>query len=628
MGIRKRVNGRVRIAVFSAAGLAIVLAALLWLVPMLRGQPEGWTVMVYMVGSDLESAHGLAGRDLREMAGALNADTRLIVMTDGVSDWADSPADGTCRIWRLEGQTHTLLGTHEGAMSDPAALRALLTAALPEAKGPTALILWDHGYGPMEGFGNALRSDDRRLTLSELTAALAQSGCREQPLSLIGFDACMMAGCETALALRPYAGWLLASQETEPPEGWDYGFLRGLKPGTGPRALGESVIRAYADFYRELYRDYPDLRQPCTLSLTDLGRMDDLPEAAAGLFRALETDLLEGRYRDVGSLRLHAWGFGRSTTFTEYDLIDLRRLAESCTGHPGEASAVTAALDRCVAAVGGDVSGATGLSVWFPQHGGQRSAGWLDSLAFLPLPEDWKRFIRTYEEALKTQGPAYEHTARTVPEDGVYALELSDEEARDYVRAEYNVLEGDPETGLTLLCRSGACSLEGNLLTADFRGKILTVTAEGKTLPLISAWVQEDGGTAYCQSYALDSGNGNRAIRIRIEQNTRTGEWEALSAFPLTGEMTTGRQELRMNEIHSLWVPNYIYMPVRGADDRLLPWNQWVSMGFGGEELSLEHGFTVGETPLPPDLGPCWLQIVVWDAYDRRYASELIPIPD
>ena len=632
-------SGKVKVIGILAAGLAVlaaVFAVIRWGLPALPGrQGAGWTVMVYMVGSDLEADHGLATRDLEEMTAALRPDTRLFVMTDGVSGWADSPADGLCRVWQIEGEAHTLRGSFEGSMGDPAALSCLLSAGLGEAEGRrTALILWDHGYGPMEGFGKDLRHrEDLRLTLPELARALEESGCRTRPLSLVGFDACLMAGCETAAALRPYTRWLLASQETEPPEGWDYAFLRELTPETGPEQAADAAIRAFTDFYRRTYEEYPSCRQPYTLSLTDLDGLDALLQASAGLFRALEADIRASRFRDVSALRFRTWGFGRGTTVTQFDLVDLGALAEACGDHPAEAAAVREALARCVPARGGSEAAAHGLSVYFPHYGSRRDAEWSAGLQAMALPEDWTRFIAAYREAMETEGPDYRHTARTVAEDGRYGMALSDEEVRDFARAGFYVLEGDPEEGLALLCMDGSYTLEGNLVTVPFRNRILTITADGVTAPLLSAWIQEDGEIACYQSYAMAAFADwetfkvdTVALQMRIERDRKTGGWTVLSAFSLEDELVSGRQEIRLEEAYELTLPYSVYHPARDGDGRLLPLAQWPSEYLRTESLLVEEGFTVGETPLPAGRGPFWLQVVVRDVYNRQYASELIPI--
>ena len=634
MESKRKLTKKYLLLAVCALALTAVLVVFLWMLPSRSG--EGWTVMVYMVGSDLETEHNLASRDLEEMAGALSPDTKLFVMAEGIISWEDSPNDGTCRIWEVNIAGHTLLGSYTGSMGNPAALQSLLSVGLNDAKGHAALILWDHGYGPMEGFGNDLRSEgDRRLTLSDLADALRNSGCGDRPLSLIGFDACLMAGCETALALRPYAQWMLASQETEPPEGWDYSFLRHLKPGTDPQGAGNAVIHAFVTHYEKLYADFPDAWQPYTLSLTDLRKLEPLEKAVSGLFRVMETDIEENRYRDVGALRLRAWGFGRSTTSTEFDLIDLRELAEACKDHPAEASAVITALNQCVVTHGGSEAMAHGLSVYFPQYSAAKNPDWDRHLDTLPLPEDWRHFLYAYTDALASQGPAYDHTARTVTEGGQYALELSDDERRDLVRAGYYVLKGDPEEGQMLICARGAYSLDGNRLTVPFGNRILTATADGKTLPLVSIWRQEDDQSAFYQSYALavqvDEAHDTatpKAIRIRVEQDKKTGVWSVRSAFSLDADVVTGRQEYALDKAQFLQMSYTYYLPLRDPAGRLLPYSRWEYVGaeWPLPELNIRKGFTVAETDLPPDDGPYWLQIVVWDAYNQSYGSELIPI--
>ena len=631
MGHQKPRIRRGRLIAISAVGLVAVLVSVFCFLPIFRpaAQAGGWTVMVYMMGSDLEADYGLASRDLKEMTDSLQGDTRLLVMTDGVSDWADSPTDGICRIWQLKKTGRQLVGTFSGSMGDPAALRSFLSVGLKEAQNQTALILWDHGYGPLEGFGKDLRDEtDRRLTLSELGQALRESGCTDRPLSLIGFDACLMAGCETAFSLQPYAEWLLASQETEPPEGWDYSFLQNLTSAVSPESLGKAIIHAYSSFYQKQYAAFPQCRQPYTLSLTNLAGLEPLKQAAAAFLNCLNEDLQKDQYPAVSRLRMNSWGFGRIMTSTEFDLIDLWELAASSLEHSTEAAAVHKALEGCVAAAGGSESAAHGLSLYFPQFGADNRPGWMDSVSLLSLPDSWKAFIHAYETALITYGPTYRHTARVNTENGRFALELSDEEVRDFVRAGYYILEGTPEEGLAMICGNGSYSLEGNLLTVPFHHQVISMTAKGKTFPLVSYWRQESREAAFYQSYAVAIHQlSSVPVRIRIEQDVKTGKWQALSAFALTDDdLVTGRQEIRLDWMETVWLPYSVRMPVRGENGELLPFFEWEYIRDVVEELDLRDGFDVSEISLPEDRGPYWLQINVWDIYNRQYASELIPI--
>lgn len=67
------------------------------------------------------------------------------------------------------------------------------------------------------GFGYDEYFTDDELMLDDVAWALKDAGIH---MDFIGFDACLMAGIETAAAVSDYAGYLVASEETEPGGGW------------------------------------------------------------------------------------------------------------------------------------------------------------------------------------------------------------------------------------------------------------------------------------------------------------------------------------------------------------------------------------------------------------------------
>ncbi|CAM1371596.1 clostripain-related cysteine peptidase [Tenacibaculum xiamenense] len=83
------------------------------------------------------------------------------------------------------------------------------------------LILWGHGYG-WEGCAHDYSQNDV-LELDELKKALKIG--RKKGFKLIGFDMCQMATIEVFYVVRNYADLIIASQNVEPPEGWEYDNL-------------------------------------------------------------------------------------------------------------------------------------------------------------------------------------------------------------------------------------------------------------------------------------------------------------------------------------------------------------------------------------------------------------------
>lgn len=613
--------------------LCLILAAgaglLVWrLAPVPPEEaPPGWTVMVYMVGSDLESFDGLATLDLKEMRASVRDDTTLLVMTGGCPAAEGSLFGDDCRLYRITGGGDELLDTVSGGMGDPATLSRMLKAGAAMAQGPAMLVFWDDGYGPIEGFGNDTRTpDDRRLTLDEIAQALRENGFDRRPLTVIGFDACLMSGCETAVTLAPYARYLLASQETVPPEGLDYGFLAALAPEADGEAAGRAVIASFTAFYDAMFAKYPGRSQPCTLALTDLSGSADLADAVGALMGEMQRDVDEGRFPDISALRQDVWQYGRVLLDTEYDIVDLKQLARSAAAAHPEAEAVLTAMDRCVIHRGGNRPEAGGLSVFFPQLAAEEhTAVWLDRVNRLPLPEAWRSFLIRYDDALRNGPPP--GTASPVPED-VFGARLDDTALRDFVRAKYYVLEGTMEDGMRLLRAGSDWSLEDHTVTVRWNRQLVRLRTDGDSVPLVTFPVQADDEKAYFAGYAVAL-TGMSPIRIRLNtaMDRKTGAWSALSAVPVGAEPESGRREVRLDQVDTILFYSAPSMPAYNDNGQLLPWTDWPAAGSSYPEyLDVTEGFTISETPLPETGGPYWLQIVITDTYNRQYSAGLVPL--
>ena len=116
------------------------------------------TIMVYMVGADLETNSACATRDLQEMVNATFDSERMnvVVYTGGAQRWhAEIPNDRNCVIEVTPGHLMGVAQTERSLnMAEPETLSAFIQWA--DANYPaerTALVLWDHGGGPALGYG-------------------------------------------------------------------------------------------------------------------------------------------------------------------------------------------------------------------------------------------------------------------------------------------------------------------------------------------------------------------------------------------------------------------------------------------------------------------------------------------
>jgi hypothetical protein len=161
-----------------------------------------------------------------------------------------------------------------------------------------ALVLWNHGSGilnrsftdkyAMRGFcyddttGNNLTDIDLRAVLTDIKIAR-----NNKKTDIVGFDACLMAGCEVASGLSDLASYLVASEQTEPGYGWDYSFLKTFTSGADQLAAAKSITTAYNLFYKA--NTFGQKTNSYTMSTMDLSQYTAVDTALNNLSLALIT---------------------------------------------------------------------------------------------------------------------------------------------------------------------------------------------------------------------------------------------------------------------------------------------------------------------------------------------------
>lgn len=199
---------------------------------------DTYTLMVYMCAADLESESACATSDISEMLeSSLDEKINLIIETGGTTEWQDyNISNETNQIYKVENGELNLIKNDLGLelMTNPDTLSDFIEFCKSEYPADRyGLILWDHGGGAISGFGydeNGNEDNYDTITIDELKNVLENS---DTEFDFVGFDACLMANVETAYALKNNAEYLIASEETEPGNGWDYTtFLNRLSENT------------------------------------------------------------------------------------------------------------------------------------------------------------------------------------------------------------------------------------------------------------------------------------------------------------------------------------------------------------------------------------------------------------
>ncbi len=382
----------------SVIGLLAVFLLLACLADAGAAGEKALTVMVYMCGSNLETLYGCASADLQEMLATDfdSAAINLVVMAGGSEHWKTGYQPDEQTILQVEGGRSRILRRDASrSMGDPETLRDFLRFSMENYPAEDyALILWDHGGGPLEGLCRDERYGADHLSLRELAQALDGAVPDGRKLSWIGFDACLMGSLEVAEQMRPYARCMIASQAEEPVDGWNYAFLSALSAQPDAMSAGRLIVDAYFD------GDDAGTAEK-TLCCIDLDLIGGITAEADRFFRGAAARLTPDTFSDISRLRMRATGFGRAEAAVTggYDLVDLVDLCDALSD--GEESAgVRAAVGRAVYSRTSTGRG-TGLSVYHPFRNRDGFLhGWYDDYLALDFCGGYTNYIRVYGEIM------------------------------------------------------------------------------------------------------------------------------------------------------------------------------------------------------------------------------------
>ncbi len=228
-----------------------------------------WTWMLYL----LEDGTGLSGvDDINEWeANGSTSDVNYLVLFDAQNDSQDgvyyithdpNGYDSTIR----SNIVYTGFGT-DPDMSDWHTLKDFMIWVKNNYPAEHyGLTLWDHGSGIFKGevnkgiFGSIM--DDTNQTdkdfvdgmkLWELDDALTNfKNAIGRNLDIIGFDVCLLGHIETAYQLKDCVDYVIASEKTEPGDGWDYvdAFAPlNSNPYISAEQQAKNIVNAYVTFY-------------------------------------------------------------------------------------------------------------------------------------------------------------------------------------------------------------------------------------------------------------------------------------------------------------------------------------------------------------------------------------------
>ncbi len=573
-----------------------------------------WAIYWYLCGSDLESNGGFATSDLMEMMEvALPENVRVVIQTGGAKTWQNNVVDADILqryVYDSEGLT-LVDELPPASMGDAATLTDFLRYCkqnYPAEK--TAVLFWNHGGGSVSGAAFDERYGYDSLTLDEMQTAFGrvwEADENNPPLELVGFDTCLMATVDVAGTFAGTARYLVASEEVEPANGWDYtGWLGALAadPAMDGAALGEVICDAYYAGCQAV-----GTHSNATLSLTDLTRTGPLLDAyeafgAEALAAACEDPGFFSRFARIAAQSENYGGNTREQGYT--NMVDLGHMARQSAGLLQTAGDVLKALEDCVLY---RVSGpyrteSTGLSCYYSYNGdlndlyGYTNVGAGQAFKYFysyeltgQLDDAGMEYISgmNYEELPQIQSLAamgWDGMPLQVDEDGVSHLTLGPEADSILAGIGFSLYYFDEENDIMLLLGTD------NDMNADWENGVFSDNFRG-------VWGGIDGHMVYMELcfegedynlYSVPVLLNGEPYNLQVAYDFTTEEWSILGARQGIGEAGMSDKELRLlqpgDTLTTIW-----YLSSYSGEDGL--------EAYAVEELTVTADTSFAEMELP-----------------------------
>ncbi len=326
--------------------------------------------------------YGAASEDIDEMMEVtLPKNVEIIIQAGGSPRWSNSLINPN-RLNRLRYDSEGLHVEEQNQIQNMGSAETLADFLTYCEKNHPAdhkvVLFWNHGSG-MLGFCQDDNYNNDGIELPEMREALAAvygKDPKEIPLEMIGFDACLMAGLENAEYMHGYTRYLVASEEVEAGNGWDYtGWLSSFVEDTSVNGaqLGMEIIDTFNAYYANtnVYTDPIGVQTAATLSVIDVEKAHDLYEAYTDLAEAA----LKRTVQEPATVTILGRAARESIAYANHDrslnTIDLGLFLENLQeDFPNETHQALLALDETVLYSRNSINmqGSTGISVYFPAY--------------------------------------------------------------------------------------------------------------------------------------------------------------------------------------------------------------------------------------------------------------------
>lgn len=454
------------------------------------------TLMIYMVGSNLESQSGLATVDLNTIDYEKTSleNINVLLIAGGSRRWKNSYIDeDETSIYKLTSNGFVKDKTQpKQNMGSNQVFTNFLDYVYQNYKTDEYdLIFWNHG-GAILGSEYDELYDNDLLTLNEIKEGLNNSKFnKENKLEAIIFRTCLNGTIEVADTLKDYSDYLIASEEITlgyPLDGV-FKFINDIKQTDSGYDLGVKFVNTYKDYIenlKQVYKSYTGKEQYIysTYSVVDLSQVDKLGKAFADFIKDID---VKKDYNTISRVRSNLYQYAytdASNPEATYDMVDFYNLVNGLKElSPKKAEKVLNIFKKAVVYNYATNSKSMGLSIYFPYNGADN---WKTMILKLYTDfnsfNDYRSFITSFNTIQNSSSNSYTFANNNIgidstKEEADFQLELTEEQKETFAKASYIVFRDNKDGYYLPVYKSDQVTVNGNMLNANIKDRQLKVVS-------------------------------------------------------------------------------------------------------------------------------------------------------
>ncbi len=226
-----------------------------------------WTIMVFINGDNNLTSYGVSDIDEMESVGS-NEYMNIIVQFDGYNSYTDpagSHQDAN-RYYIVHNPTannmidaYPIMNLGEVNMGDTSVIFDFFKWGVDNYPAKHYLfVIWDHGSGWVKKQAHKGVShddtDNDYLSFAHGEARVLFKKMHDyigRNIDILGYDVCVTQMLENLYEAYGYADHVVASEKSEPGDGWDYHFLQAISdnPHITPSQLASEIVNSYSQYY-------------------------------------------------------------------------------------------------------------------------------------------------------------------------------------------------------------------------------------------------------------------------------------------------------------------------------------------------------------------------------------------